>query len=154
MKLKAVFLMLALIAAASPANAGPKNWLKHHKRISERIVAATVGTIVEEKAVTACSIGNVEKCIEGYGSRRTFANILAVASFTFVGVSYACDKNQPNWWFCDVLGNGFPALQIGLGIHDFTVNNPCVYDQPCGGRPVAWPDAVAHERFKLTQLKH
>jgi hypothetical protein len=141
-----------LLLFASTINAGPIRFIKHHKRLTERLVAATVGTIVEEKGVTACSRGNVEKCAEGYGSRRGFAGFATGLSFAMVGVSYACDKDQPNWWFCDVLGNGIPATQIAFGIHDFTVNNPCVYDQPCGGQPV--PNAMAHELFKRTELRH
>jgi len=101
------------------ANAGPKDWLKHHWRpIVEGSVL--VGTsILESKASNYCRRGDIEHCFGGYGGPNAPLAINASIGLGMFAAAQECHKNLNNWWLCYGLGFGVPAFQTTISIQDY-----------------------------------
>lgn len=107
------------LAFAMPAQAKP-----HWKRIAVKAAVLAGTSVLQYKATTYCSRGNVERCIEGYGSRRAF-NWFSIGMG--VGTLFASEKCQNEDGpkpACYGLAYGVPATQTALGIHDFLSYKP------------------------------
>ena len=118
-------LLLALLLALAPvAQAGPKHWVKTHKRFLFAASAVAGASIIQWKGTSYCQRGDVEHCVEGYGSRRAFNGFSIGASAAMLGAAEGCWKDQPHWKFCYALAYGTPAAQTAFGIHDFVSYKP------------------------------
>lgn len=116
------FLFLILLLA-SPVQAGPKHWIQHHKRFLLATGAAVGASVIQYKATTYCSRGDVERCVEGYGSRRAFNYFSMGMDVAMVGAAEACWRDSSGK-VCYGLAYWTPTTQVALGIHDFTHYRP------------------------------
>lgn len=117
MKLKLLLCSLLLIAV--PAEAKP-----HWKRIAVKTAVLVGASVLQYKATTYCSRGDVERCIEGYGSRRAFNWFSIGAGAVLIPVSEKCKNEDGPKPVCYALAYGVPAAQTSFGIHDFLSYSP------------------------------
>ena len=117
-------LLLLFLLVALPAEAGPRDWIKHHKRFVLAATAVVGASIIQYKGTSYCQRGDVEQCFTGYGNRRAFDWISIGVSGAMLGAAEGCWKDQPHWKFCYVLAYGVPAFQVTAGIHDFMSYKP------------------------------
>jgi hypothetical protein len=117
-------LLVLLLVIAQPSTAGPKEWVKHHKRFLLAAGTITAASIIQYKGTSYCQRGDVERCNEGYGSRRTFDWISVGTSAAMLGAAEGCWKDQPSWKFCYGLAYGMPTYQTYAGLHDFASYRP------------------------------
>lgn len=139
--MKRILIALALLLAfAGQAQAGPKKvlrWIESHKRSGLILLADAGASYLQWHATTLCQLGDLEKCTEGYGSRRAFNGFMMGADLGLFAAAEGCWKQNPGWKFCYALAYMAPATQAGVGVHDLSVHNPCIEYQPCGGKPPA-----------------
>jgi hypothetical protein len=114
----AVILALFL-ASVSPVQAKP-----HWKRIAVKAAVLAGASVLQYKATTYCQRGNVEHCIEGYGSRRAFNWISVGMGGAMIAASEKCHKDDGPKPACYGLAYWVPATQTALGIHDFLNYQP------------------------------
>lgn len=117
-------LLLALLLFAAPAQAGPINWAKHHKRLLFAVGAEAAAFTVQYKGTTYCSRGDVERCIEGYGSRRAFNWFSIGMGGAMIAASEKCHKDDGPKPACYGLAYWVPATQTAFGIHDYLNYKP------------------------------
>lgn len=107
------FLFLFL-AFAMPVQARP-----HWKRIAFKAAVLAGASVLQYKATTYCSRGDVERCIEGYGSRRAFNWFSIGMGAAMIPLSEKCHKDDGPKPACYGLGYWVPATQMAFGIHDY-----------------------------------
>ena len=120
---KLMILGLAALIAAGPVGAGPINWAKHHKRFLLAAGSLAGASVVQYKGTSYCQRGDVERCIEGYGSRRTFNYFSMGMGVAMLSASEDCWKHDGGK-VCYGLAYWVPATQVGLGVKDFTSYTP------------------------------
>src|SRR5690242_6734791 len=83
--------LLALLV--TPAQAGPKHWIAHHKRFLFAAGAIAGASIVQWKGASYCRRGDLERCSMAYGSSHAFDFVATSVSVGMLGVAVACWKN-------------------------------------------------------------
>ncbi|HXQ38142.1 MAG TPA: hypothetical protein VN843_29325 [Anaerolineales bacterium] len=122
--MKKAIAALFLLLAATTANAGPKKFFKEHGRFTKAAIALAAASVIQYEGTSYCQRGDVERCNEGYGSRRAFDWFSIGMGVGMLGASEACWKDQPGWKFCYVLAYGVPAYQTFAGVKDFASYRP------------------------------
>lgn len=117
MKPLAAILLAGLLA--TPAQAHP-----HWKRIAVKTAVLVGASILQYKATTYCSRGDVERCIEGYGSRRTFNWFSIGMGAALIPLSEKCHNDDGPKPICYALDYGTPATQAAFAFHDITSFQP------------------------------
>jgi hypothetical protein len=114
--------MLSLILLSS-VEAGPKDWIKHHKRFLIMEGAAITGAAIHYSGLRHCRrLNGVEPCDLHYGA--AWANFWVVTSLTTVvmpSVAESCWKNEGGK-FCYALAYGGPIAQSSWGAHEWRIN--------------------------------
>lgn len=121
--MRKTILFVVSLLFAFPVQAGPINWVKHHKRFLLAAGAVAGASIVQWKGTSYCQRGDVEQCIEGYGSRRAFNGFSIGLSSAMLGAAEGCWKNDGGK-ICYGLAYGFPVIQTAFGIRDFLSYKP------------------------------
>lgn len=124
-RLTILFLLFAL-----PAQAGPKDWIKHHKRFLLAVAAEGGAFAVQYKGTTYCQRGDVERCNEGYGSRRAFDWFSISMGAAMIPLSEKCHKEAGPKPACWGLAYWVPAAQTAFGIHDYLNYRPKEKNEP------------------------
>jgi len=136
LKVKHLAILLLLVLPAA-SQAGPINWLKHHKRALAEGAALAGATLLEAKASGYCRAGDQERCFGGYGGPNASLAINSSVGLGLFAAAQRCHAEQGNWWLCYGLGLGVPTFQTYVGIHDFV-----------SYRPEATPDKFTVRNFK------
>jgi hypothetical protein len=113
-------LLIALLLFAAPTQAGPRHWVKTHKRFLFAAGAEAAAFTIQWKGQTYCQRGEHEACTLGYGGYRSrgFNWFSLGMSGAMLGAAEGCWKNEGGK-FCNVLAYGVPATQTAFGIHDY-----------------------------------
>lgn len=111
--------LLILLLIAIPVQAKP-----HWKRIAVKAAVLAGASVFQYKATTYCSRGDVERCIEGYGSRRAFNWFSVGTGAAMIPLSEKCHSDDGPKPACWGLSYWIPATQTALGIHDYLSYSP------------------------------
>lgn len=108
-----------LLALAVPAPAGPKDWVKHHKRFLVMESAATGSALIGAYGLHHCRQGDVERCTGHYGAAWGIFGTGVGLNLAMTGAAEGCWKNEGGK-FCNILAYSGSAAQFGWGIHQWT----------------------------------
>ncbi len=116
MRKLALFFVLLLFAGR--VEAGPLDWMKHHKRFLLMESAAIGAASIHAYGLHKCRHNNgVEVCSEGYGSAWAFFGVATgVNTIVLPAVAKSCWKDG-HGKFCNILAYGGSATQMGYGIY-------------------------------------
>lgn len=117
--MKQLALLTALVVMAYSAQAKP-----HWKRIAVKAAVLAGASVLQYKATTRCSRGDVERCIEGYGSRRAFNWFSIGMGTAMIPISEKCSNDDGPKPVCYGLAYWVPASQTAFGIHDYLNYKP------------------------------
>jgi hypothetical protein len=116
-KFAILFLLLPGLAVA-----GPKDWVKHHKRFLLMESAAVAGASIHAAGLHHCRRHTgVENCDSDYGA--AWATFGVATGFTVIAMPAAaegCWKNEGGK-FCNVLAYGGSQIQTWWGVHEWQV---------------------------------
>lgn len=118
MRRRLLMVLVVVLFQAGASQAAPKNL----KRLLFKVGVLAGASYLQWHGTTVCQRGNVEKCNEGYGSRRAWDWFSIGVGATMIPISEAC-SNDDDGWICHYLGYWVPATQVYFGIHDLTVHN-------------------------------
>jgi hypothetical protein len=108
--------IILILFFALPAEAGPLNWAKHHKRFLLMEGAAIGAASIHAYGLHHCRQRGVEKCSERYGSAWQFyAWTTGITVVAMPAVAEGCWRDG-HGKFCNVLAYGGSAAQLGFGI--------------------------------------
>lgn len=123
--LRPLTVLMLLLIPLSSAEAGPKNWISHHKRFLIMEGAAIAGAAIHYAGLHHCRHTNgVEPCDLHYGE--AYANFWIVTSLTTIvmpSVAESCWKNDGGK-FCNVLAYGGSAGQAAWGVREWRIKMP------------------------------
>ena len=122
-------LAIALLCSASLAEAGPRDFVKHHKRFLLMESAATGSAIWGGYALAHCRSIGVEKCTGHYGSAWGIFGTGVGLNFAMTAVAEGCWKDGQGH-FCDVFAYGGSAAQTVWGAHEFYLGGQREADTP------------------------
>jgi hypothetical protein len=98
------------------AEAGPLDWMKHHKRFLLMESAAVGAASIHAYGLHHCRQTGVENCQAKYGSAwASFGIIAGMNVIVMPALAEGCWKNQGGK-FCNILAYGGSAGQLGFGI--------------------------------------
>jgi hypothetical protein len=125
---------LAVIAAlflATSANAGPLDFIKHHKRFLFMEGAAIAGASIHAYGLHHCRrLNGVEPCDENYGAAWAgFGVSTGFTTIVFPAIAEGCWKSfdsvsstRDGGKFCNIFGYTPSAVQASWGIHEATIH--------------------------------
>lgn len=119
MRVKILITLLLFLPSYAQAGPHPVSWVKHHRRFTAAAATLAATSTFYWKGTGYCQRGDVEHCIEGYGSRRVINGVSIGLGVVMLGAAEGCWKDQPGWKFCYALAYGTPAIQAASGAHDF-----------------------------------
>jgi len=111
-----LLIALALILTPS-ADAGPLDWVKHHKRFLLMEGVATGSAIYGAYALQKCRSTGVEKCTGHYGAAWGIYGFSTGANFAMTAVAEGCWKDG-HGKFCNIFAYGGSAIQTGWAAHE------------------------------------
>ena len=122
---RGISLLVALILA-TPTNAGPINWAKHHKRFLFIEGAALTGAAIHYKGLNHCrKVNGPEPCDEKYGSAYPmFWTWTGLSAIAFPAIAEGCWKDNPDAKFCNLFAYGSSVTQASWGIHEWSISKP------------------------------
>jgi len=111
-------LVILFLLFALPAEAGPLDWVKHHKRFLLMEGAAFTGAALHYKGLNDCRKRNgPESCSEGYGAAWAFFGVATgVNIIVLPAVAEGCWKDG-HGKFCNIFAYGGSATQAGYGLY-------------------------------------
>lgn len=119
---KTLALFLALLAAGR-TEAGPLDWVRHHKRFLFMEGAAVTGAVLHYKGLSNCRKRNgPEPCDEHYGAAwANFGIVTAINTIVLPSAAEGCWKGDGGK-FCNILAYGGSAAQAGWGIREWRIH--------------------------------
>lgn len=125
MKTKVFLLFVALALGGSlPTEAGPKDWITHHKRFLFMEGAALAGAGIHAYGLHHCRQGGVERCDEHYGAAwQGFAWSTGLTVIVLPSAAEGCWKNEGGK-FCNLLAYSGSSFQAAWGFHEWGINAP------------------------------
>jgi hypothetical protein len=129
MKKLTAFLLFFLLV--SPANAGPVEWIKHHKRFLLMEGAAIAAVSIHAAGLHHCRVLNgVEPCDEHYGAAWAQFGILSGMTIVVMPtIAEGCWKGG-HGHFCDTLAYGGSAFQASWGVREWRIHSPEIAKEP------------------------
>jgi len=124
--MKPFALVLALLFAL-PANAGPINWAKHHKRFLLMEGAAIAGAGIHAYGLHRCrKLNGVEPCDEHYGEAwAMFGVTSAVSIIALPAIAEGCWKD--NWTrSCYTFAYSGSSFETWWGIHEARIHEKTI----------------------------
>jgi len=125
MKAKAITLIFALLTLAGTIDAGPINWVKHHKRFLFTECAAVGASYAFIRADQNCRRGDIERCFGGYGGDKGgLALTTGMSVLVFPAIAEGYWKSNENGKGGYVLGYVFSSYQAFYSIYEFRRYRP------------------------------
>ncbi len=124
--IRILFLCL-LFGFSSPANAGPRHWLAHHKRFLAMEGVAITGASIHAAGLHHCRrLNGVEPCDEHYGEAwAMFGIVTGVNTIVMPAIAEGCWKDQKtqnrSGKFCNIFAYGGSGTQAAWGVHEFFI---------------------------------
>ena len=114
--------LLALAGLAGPAQAGPRNWLSHHKRFVAMESAALTGAAIHYAGLNHCRKRNgPEPCDAHYGAAwQAYWFTTGLTVVALPATAEGCWRDQQGK-FCNLFAYTGSASQAGWGVHEWRV---------------------------------
>lgn len=121
-------LFLALFCC-STAQAGPRDWLSHHKRFLLMESAAVAGASIDAAGLHHCRKTNgVEPCTAHYGAAwATFGITTGLTTIVLPSVAEGCWKNEGGK-FCNIFAYSGSTGQAAWGLHEWRIHETAQRD--------------------------
>ena len=115
-------LILLLLLFALPAEAGPRHWLKMHKRFLAVECAAITAASIHAAGLHHCrKLNGIEPCDLHYGlAWANFGIVTGLNTLVMPSVAEGCWKGGGGK-FCNLFAYTGPAIQAGWGIHEWRI---------------------------------
>lgn len=115
-------LLLFLLLCAPAAQAGPIDWVKHHKRFLLMEGAAITGASIHAAGLHHCRRTNgVEPCDAHYGEAwASFGIVTGLNVIVMPSVAEACWKDGGGK-FCYALAYSGSSAQAAWGVHEWSI---------------------------------
>jgi hypothetical protein len=111
------YLLAIILSVYAPAQAGPRDWIRHHPTAIAFITGGTAAT-VHGLGLRHCRQGSVEHCQARYGAAWASFGAATVTNFAVIGASSGCWKDQDQK-FCSLFQYSGSAAQLGFGIQQW-----------------------------------
>lgn len=122
---KYALLLVVLFLFCSSVDAGPKNWIKRHKRILAIEAVAIAGASVHAYGLAHCRSGDVERCDAHYGaSWMQFGFTTGLNVVVFPSLAMKCYHEDQGGAFCGSLAYTPAITQAVWGVHEYKRYRP------------------------------
>ena len=105
--------LLLVLCFAPAANAGPRDWVRHHQMATKFIVAG-IAAGVHARGLAVCRSHGVENCDGRYGAAWAIWGVSTALNFIDVPLS-----EKIGGWPGNALSYGGSAAQLGHGIQQW-----------------------------------
>jgi len=119
-----ISLFLLLASLAGPAQAGPRDWLSHHKRFLLMESAALGASAIHASGLHHCrKLNGVEPCDSHYGAAwASFGITAGLTTIVLPATAEGCWKDEGGKW-CNLLAYSGSAAQAGFGLGQWRKRN-------------------------------
>jgi hypothetical protein len=120
--MKRFLALLVLLLLVQPTPAGPRDWIRHHKRFLVMEGAAITGASIHAAGLHHCRhYAGVEACDAHYGAAwAAFGFTSGITVIAMPAVAEGCWKNEGGR-FCNVLAYGGSITQAAWGVHEWRI---------------------------------
>jgi hypothetical protein len=115
--MRKLLLLAAILLTAGRAEAGPLDWIKHHKRFLLMEGAAIGAASIHAYGLHHCrSTGSVERCQSSYGAAWASWGIISGMNIIVMPTLAESCWREDGGKFCYIPAYGGSAGQLGFGI--------------------------------------